>query len=823
MTKGAAEPLMRTGGPVQQERARFVQSQSCAARARTLANAAATKASSVKVPVSADEGDPPSSSEEQEEYPENHEPGSSSDAGDLSQLVTKHLTDVHGDGAVQPFTPMSSNTSLVMNETNLFADFLKDIIYSGNDARAAEPAEAAPFNPMSMDILDFGPLQGTFPQTRVESSWCYPPMACQDYFQNECLADDTNRGNIISSEYAFSQSLWSWAPKEGDHWRSETTKMMPCIDDLVADFNAQDPQIYASTPMLASTRHRLISMMLSISGTADYERIMSTFPSLTTLDYLLSKDLQRRSIEPDSWIHIATFDPNLACPQLVLGIIISGAFRCCHPLLWKLGLAMLELHLELCLRLFSSNHRNARLATPIQIFAITIEAGLWSGDSRRLELCEAFCNTLVTMARRGGYFRLGPFEGQSPHIGDSLDVLETKWQIWADHESRKRFDSTAPSSYSHYLSTLAYHLSCRLAIHILNICTQFSLALVTTPLVRYTEMSVPLPAARSLWNASSAEAWRSAYLALENQNLACLPELRSCYSNFATLLHLGDAHDAPSTGLAILSGLWVNVWQYKERVNARNTGTETLRANSALIIESLQQEARGILEDFKNVYAQLMGTMEPNLLALHEQQLMHLYVSLEDVQYLGGKAGEAEARRILPLLTDWVKGRSSRRAVWHAGQILRVVRQGIDPALRASITLAVYHASLTIWSYLILSDAPSVDMPAATSQRKLYPDQDRYAKSEPLALIDGDDTPAVQRFLLVPGARAAISAPAKDVQPILLHISTAPAVMTAIAALFKDCAGFKGNWNCPSLVDNLTRLVEQLGRAAESFYISIGE
>jgi hypothetical protein len=47
MAKGAAELLPQTGGPVQQELARFAQSQSCAARARTLANAAATEASNV--------------------------------------------------------------------------------------------------------------------------------------------------------------------------------------------------------------------------------------------------------------------------------------------------------------------------------------------------------------------------------------------------------------------------------------------------------------------------------------------------------------------------------------------------------------------------------------------------------------------------------------------------------------------------------------------------------------------------------------------------------------------------------------------------------
>ncbi|KAF5529282.1 C2H2 type zinc finger domain-containing protein, partial [Fusarium phyllophilum] len=534
---------------------------------------------------------------------------------------------------------------------------------------ATEPSQTAPFIPMPKDILDFDPLHGTFPQMRSdhggESSWCYPQMTCQDSSHSEWPTDGTtNYVNIFSSEYAFRQSLWSWTIREGEHWRSETTELIPWLDDQVSDFVAQNPQTCASTPLLASTRHRLISMLLSVSSTGDYERIMSTFPSLTTLDYLLSKDLQGHSKELDSWIHIATFDPNLACPELVLGLIISGAFRCNHPQLWKLGLAMLELHMELCLRIFS-------------------------------------------------------------------------------------------------------------------------LALVTAPLVRSTEMSVPLPAARSLWNAPSAEAWRSAYLALDNQNLGSLPELRSCCSNFAALLHLSDAYDAPSTGLAILSGLWVNVWQYKERVNARNTSTEALHANSALIIESLQQEARGILEDFKNVYTQLTGTMEPNLLALHEHQLMHLYISLEDVQYLGGKAGETEARRVLPLLKSWVKGRASRQAAWHAGQILRVGRQELDSALRASMIMAIYHASLTIWAYSMLSDIPSLDMLVAISQRQLYPNQDHYTRSEPLALIDGGDTPLVQRFLLVPDAKAAITHPAQDMEPIMLHISRAPAVMTAIATLLR--------------------------------------
>jgi hypothetical protein len=83
-----------------------------------------TDVRTIENPVSADEGDPASSSEEQEEYPENHEPGSSSDAADLSQLVAKHLVDTHGDSAVQPFTPKTSDTStrLCLNACKRYAD-----------------------------------------------------------------------------------------------------------------------------------------------------------------------------------------------------------------------------------------------------------------------------------------------------------------------------------------------------------------------------------------------------------------------------------------------------------------------------------------------------------------------------------------------------------------------------------------------------------------------------------------------------------------------------------------------------------------------------
>jgi hypothetical protein len=244
-----------------------------------------------------------------------------------------------------------------MDDADSFAGFLKDIMYGGINGEVTQPGPEVALNPMPMDLLNFGLLGETSSHTGFgpsrESSWCYPSTAWQKYPHGEPPADTPSHGNLSDGEDAFRQSLWSWTPREGDHWRSQTAELIPCLDDLLSDYIAQSPQTYACIPILASTRHRLVSMMLTVSGEGNYERIMATFPSLATLNYLLSKDLQCRSMELHSWIHVGTFNPNLACPHLVFGLIISGAFRCGDTLFWKLGLSMLELHLELCLRLVS--------------------------------------------------------------------------------------------------------------------------------------------------------------------------------------------------------------------------------------------------------------------------------------------------------------------------------------------------------------------------------------------------------------------------------------------------------------------------------------
>jgi hypothetical protein len=82
-----------------------------------------------------------------------------------------------------------------------------------------------------------------------------------------------------------------------------------------------------------------------------------------------------------------------------------------------------------------------------------------------------------------------------------------------------------------------------------------------------------------------------------------------------------------------------------------------------------------------------------------EYLMMLLHVSLEDIQLFAGKSGEEEARRVYPQIRDWTDDATSRITVWHAGQVLRIARSFEKTKLRDFYAVAVYHCTLTLWVY----------------------------------------------------------------------------------------------------------------------------
>lgn len=337
------------------------------------------------------------------------------------------------------------------------------------------------------------------------------------------------------------------------------------------------------------------------------------------------------------------------------------------------------------------------------------------------------------------------------------------------------------------------------------------MAFLNPPPMTHAEMHTTLPGAPALWNAPSAEAWRTAWLSLGPPMQLTL---HACIEELNSLSGLGNSVDIRYTTLAVLSGLWLNTWQYKERLKAREVTRGATRTMHALSIQALYQEARESLESFATIHVQWLGPMDPSLVVLHERQLMYLHVSLEELQLLGGKDGEPEARRVLPRLKEWAESRSCRQAMWHAGQILREARRNGDPTLRVSTIIAIYHASLILWSYSIML---RVRLPNGATEFDLQPNHRCLEGPDMEIVLDGDHTPQVQQFCVLGFGKPCIThecGGTNGVQHLTIEVIHQPEVM----AVFRDvlCERYiSGYQDCPSLVDNLIRLIGQLGQAAQ--------
>jgi len=94
--------------------------------------------------------------------------------------------------------------------------------------------------------------------------------------------------------------------------------------------------------------------------------------------------------------------------------------------------------------------------------------------------------------------------------------------------------------------------------------------------------------------------------------------------------------------------------------------------------------------------------------------MMSLHVSLDDIQLFAGRAGEDEARRIYPQVRAWTQDSESRKAVWHAGQVFHYAKKFEKTRLRDFYAVAMYHATLVLWVWGMVTSGTSRQSGLAT-------------------------------------------------------------------------------------------------------------
>ncbi|OIW30850.1 hypothetical protein CONLIGDRAFT_660800 [Coniochaeta ligniaria NRRL 30616] len=588
---------------------------------------------------------------------------------------------------------------------------------------------------------------------------------------------------------AFRRSPWLWEPESKDYVSREKQGLQ-LNEESINSAAAFEKLVDTPTrwPKLShATRDKLFAMI--VSEHKDPSRVPS-FPSLELLNYLLQADLAHGDHMCDDFFHAPTFNPEDTLTELLASVIASGATFISVPAIWQFGYAMQEIVRQRMERIFESKNSNTRNLKCLQTFILQLDIGIWSGFKRKTELAESFLQPIVTMVRRAGVLSTaGEPLSLVPTASDSLGVLEVKWHKFIHRESYKR-----------------------LALHIFIHDVQASVSLQKNPLMSFTELAFSLPAARDMWKAPTAKAWRETWLRKTpldpNTNV---PRVADLMHRLRAADELGEYVDMELCYTAVLYGFWGQISAHREAVRFYGDRKEHGRESShRLWLKTQHQELyRDVVEFAALLYSSRGNVAHLTLIA--ELFMMILHVSLDDLQRFAGKLGEEEARRASGALEEgWVNSAEARYAVWHAGQVLSSARRLAPTSLRRFNAMAVYFAGLTLWTYGMLSTAKNGagsdpnggDHVVKDNQREGHPDPTSFV------VVDGEETRETRAFLQLCRGTPALShnGDPADVEPL----SNPSNVLMIARSVFRDNFPVR-NEPLPPLVESLENLLRDLG------------
>jgi hypothetical protein len=362
-----------------------------------------------------------------------------------------------------------------------------------------------------------------------------------------------------------------------------------------------------------------------------------------------------------------------------------------------------------------------------------------------------------------------------PLADDTGDILQRKWLAWVQEESMRR-----------------------LVYHAFIVDSKVSIAMSTTSLISFSELKVPMPQSRDLWLASDAESWKAVYFSRPRNQVSI--SLADCLRDGP---ELGEDYDMPYCHLIILCGIWgmASCLQQECAVLGKPRQQDAaLTLRHQRILEDLHRFQLHAQGDEGDVTSRWDGTAH----LLHELILMRLHVPFNEIELFAGKGDQSDARQALPILKEWATSDESRRAIWHAGQVLRAAERFEQAHLRDFFTVGLYQANLALWAYAVLSH-----------QQGPKDDPSPIITGNMPVCLNGPDSPAVHRFFTKskPAMAALQTMPTTaGAEGVLIPVLNEEAVVEIVLSILN--VNFAQWETVPPLVENLYQLLANLGRAA---------
>lgn len=495
---------------------------------------------------------------------------------------------------------------------------------------------------------------------------------------------------------AFKASIWHWEPTLSDTGpAAESSLVVPGLSPELVDGSHEPPAPSTSVSLSAEDRERLLSVLIENCDKANMARIALFFPTTEVLERFLHTALVMATQTPDlPWLHSPTFEPSLLKRELLCALVAYGAFRGPPGVIQHLGSAMPELIQLAILQQWRQNNASTRNVQLCAAYLLVMHVTFWSGNNRKMVYGESIASTLVTILRRTGMLSISH---TTPSLkGNPADPsLEAQWHSWIERESLIRLVHAA---FAHD--------------------TQTSMTLSKPPLFSFEELRLPLPCADELWTAPSPQAWKAAYTVLDRvdpdtmfsrpssqgQSLAVV--LRQLLLAGARSISLVDLEAlAPATSEIVAYGLWRTMYEFHQQywwLRSGDHDADPDRLLTATRFDLLSTTMDLFHRHFILPYVGPSTATTRNSIIFH---FLHLILSapVTSLPAFAGKEENSEAHRVHPMIDEWTITRQARQALWHAGQIFRLVAGLPTSHLLGIPAVAVYLAALTMWAYGLLS------------------------------------------------------------------------------------------------------------------------
>ncbi|KAK5718427.1 hypothetical protein LTR15_008154 [Elasticomyces elasticus] len=632
---------------------------------------------------------------------------------------------------------------------------------------------------------DFGPIVD-------ESTKPLPWPSTNEHSTLDTHLDAPEATSLSRAEHArkrhaiFKQSPWLWFPESKQNAFSEHNDIR--LDETNLHSAASPLEPYAETLLIPDkltmqTRDKVFQLILR---TAKSQITIQSFPTAECLELLMKIGIAKR-LETDAWIHPSTFSSEHARPELLIALIAAGCVCFGVKSVSRTGLVLLEIARRALQNAVEEDNSVIRQLQYLQASMIWLDVCCFCGFKRKMEIAEGNLQPLITALRRFGKFDRVAYTPVRPSPSDDDTVLEKKWHDWVELQS-----------YS------------RLVYHILEHDQLMTMTKHRNPLLSYAELSVPLPASRDQWLASSAEAWRTAYLAGSGGSRQHHMSLRSLLADGSAIHCLPPTIDYKAAMNAHLYGIAAQVWEYHQQALIYGSTGASSDASASLWLQSRHQK----LDQELQAISSAIPDTSPLARLLHEFLLASLHVSLDNVVRFTGKCGEEEAHAAYQALQLWSQTKSARIAVWHAAQVLRWTRSVRPYQLRGCDAFITYHAIMILWTFGMLQR----DASRRTARSSPVPGQANTADDHALSVrllifLDSPRSPETEAYIHRDHGRPCLQLrkPTGDAVRLPCELRNPQSMMAVgIHVLEGNCPN-EQRQGMPQMIKSLCDLMSELG------------